>query len=80
MKWLTKYWSARIAEQNSLSLKVNRHSIKRRVLKTSPKDVLIAAGQRNNRETTETVKAAVTAATGKPQGERFALLFHLLNH
>jgi len=41
----------------------------------NPKDVRIAAEQRNSKETTDPVRAAATAANGKPQGEQIALLF-----
>jgi len=61
---------ARTATQNLFLLKVNRNSIRKRVLKMNPKDALIADVQRNNKETI----IAVTATDGK-KGKRAQALF-----
>ena len=52
--WATKHLLAKIAEQNSFSQKANRLSTKKKVLKTSRKDVRLAEKQESSRETTTT--------------------------
>ena len=49
--------------------KGNRHSTKKRVLKMSLKDVLIAAKPRNNKEATGNPVRTTPATDGKPEGE-----------
>jgi hypothetical protein len=55
--WLIKRLHAKIAEQNSFSMKASRHSTKRRGSKTNHRDARIAELQENSsREITEAVE------------------------
>lgn len=51
--WQIRSWFVKTAARNFYSLKVNKLSTRKRVLITSPRDVLIAEGQESSRTITE---------------------------
>ena len=71
--WQTKHSYAKIATLNLFSRKTNRHSTRKKVLKTNPRDALLAEKQESSRETT--MGTEIQPADGRISKRAQALFF-----